>query len=328
MARKIVIIPAFASSHLLKCWLPNVIQAINPDVILIREGLFPEGPENKGHIDEDFRAKWCHPKYKNAGFDFDETLMLQFIHNLEDRKPGETGFKFNPKVFVDVVSYTGVTNANDCFKMAVSNFDRFEPEVGDFIFPLEPDAFHLESDHDKIHEALAQLHPGEGLQTKWVDFLETQYYTEAINIEAPKWRRFCYCFDNMKGYLQAIDGFMSQSYPRLKRCEDFITYHYPWFVYDKWKKLRYELIWRRDPKYWQDFEMGLQNIQLNSRRKLAQEKRDLEIKTQAFVHASKIIPSESRVLIRPSRQDEAQWAQFIDIEHPLAIQKHPNFVKW
>jgi hypothetical protein len=307
MPRKIVIIPTFASSHLLQCWIPNVIKAINPDVILIREGLFPEGPENKGHIDEEFRAKWCHPKYKNAGFDYSTTLMTGFIYNLEDRKPNETGFRFNPKVFIDVLSYEGISNANDCFKKAVSTFRDFEPEVGDIIFPLEPDAFHLESDHEKIQEAISQLKPGEGLQTKWVDFLETQYYVEAINVTSPKWRRFCYCFDNMKGYLQAIDGFMSQSYPRLKRCEDFITYHYPWFVYDKWKELRFELIWRKDPQYWKDFETGLVTIRVFSQNDRAK--------------------NHEKVLIRPSRQDEARWAQYINIPHPEAIKRHQNFVK-
>lgn len=68
--RKIIIIPSFASSHLLKCSIPNWIDVLEPDIIVINEGLFPEGPENKGHIDDEFRKKWCY-KDTNAGFDFD-----------------------------------------------------------------------------------------------------------------------------------------------------------------------------------------------------------------------------------------------------------------
>lgn len=36
---------------------------------------------------------------------------------------------------------------------------------------------------------------------------------------------------------------------------------------------------------------------------------------------------KDKVLIRPSRTDEARWAKFIEISHPKHISNHPNFVK-
>jgi len=310
--RKIVIIPAFASSHLLKCWIPNVIEAINPDVIIINEGLFPEGPENKGHIDEIFKAKYCF-KDTMLGFDFEETKVI-----VEDMK------KLYPHniIWLQKTGYT-LDDSNKCFLESISRCDITKFKEGDLIFPLEPDAFLLETDKEIIKEEISRLKPGEGLSCKWVDFLETQYYTEAVNMSRHKYRRFCYCFDTMENYKEAMSGFMSQEYPKLSKTNKFFIRHYPWFVYDKWKELRYELIWRKDPKYWQDFEKGLNMIR---------------VKTQEFLEHPRVIDGSkswiygerwngNKIIIRPSRTDEAQWAQFIDIPHPEAIKSHPNFVQ-
>lgn len=300
MSKKIVICPSFASAHFIKCHIPNLLEVIEPDSIIYKEGLFPRGPENKGHVDiNEFREKYCDENFMSAGFDFNELrLLLSQYPNLKLHK----------------IDYPADATADQCFLQCMSSFgidgDSFspiQPEVGDIIFPLEPDAFHHENDKDKIQEAISKLKPGEGLQTKWVDFLETQYYTEAINIEQPKWRRFCYCFDNMENYLSAINGFMSQSYPKLKKTTEFITYHYPWFVYDKYKSLRYELIHRSDPQYWKDFETGLREIRRESE--------------------DNVLLDGSLIVIRPSRRDAGRYAKFIDIDHPAAIKEHPNYVK-
>tara|TARA_R110000868_G_scaffold363011_2_gene625249 strand:+ start:35 stop:955 length:921 start_codon:yes stop_codon:yes gene_type:complete len=304
MSRKIVIIPTFASSHFLKCWIPNILEAISPDIIIINEGLFPEGPENKGHIDDDFKNKYCkQPTYpKNyVGFDWSETVDLFY------------GFdKFCKSL--GAIKYADGKTANECFIESISDFNGFEPEIGDIIFPLEPDAFLLETDKYVIQEEISTLKPGEGLKCLWRDFLETQYYCESINESVPKIRRFCYCFDNMENYKKAMDGFMSQSYPNLTYTYKFWVRHYPWFVFDKWKELRYDLIWRSDPQYWEDFEVGLKRI-----------RNTCEMIADYPVKGAMIYPQ--RILIRPSRQDEGRFAQFIDVEHPKAIKNHPNWVK-
>lgn len=316
MSRKIVIVPSFASSHFLKCWIPNMLEVIEPDIIIVNEGLFPNGPENKGHVDSDeFKRKYYYPNTtptNMVGFDWDETVhtYYELVNPGIYSKSRLMGIEYNH------------ADANKCFLECITYFG-FDPTPGDLIFPLEPDAFVYEGDKEIINEEISKLKPGEGLQCKWVDFLETQYYTEAINLEQPKYRRFCYCFDSMKNYKRAMDGFMSQSYPRLKKTESFFIRHYPWFVYDKWKELRYDLIHRNDPQYWKDFENGLQEIRN---------------KSKYFNNLIKGIPvgetiqyymafRDDSVLIRSSRQDEGKWAKFIDIKHPKHIKEHPNFIK-
>ena len=313
--RKIVIIPSFASSHFLKCWIPNVIDTLEPDIVIINEGLFPEGPENKGHIDSEFRRKWCFDK-RIAGFDFEETENI--IQEFRKKYPHTT-------IWLQKNGYT-LNDTNQCFLVSISRCDITEFRKSDIIFPLEPDAFLLESDKGIIKEEISKLQPGQGLKCLWMDFLETQYYTEAINLEQPKHRRFCYCFDNMENYKKVMDGFMSQSYPRLQYTDKFFIRHYPWFVFDKWKELRYELIYRSDPQYWKDFENGLQDIRNESN----SYEENIKYNNDKYFDNSYIpapYPPKIEIVVRPSRQDSGRYAKFIDIEHPKAIQSHPNFIK-
>lgn len=313
--RKIVIIPSFASAHFLKCWIPNVIDVIDPDVIIINEGLMSQGPENKTRIDDEFRKKWCYNKHNytfNVGFDWD----ISGIYTDPYINAGK-------QLYLQPIEFKS-KDANECFLESITKFDPRHnfPEVGDVILPLEPDAFHHEKDKDKIAELVSQLKPGEGIQTRWTDFLETQYYTEGINLVQPKYRRFAYCFDNMENYKAAMSGFMSQNYPRLRKVDDFITYHYCWFQPEPYKQLRYELIYRSNPQYWKDFDEGLQRIAENSKNA---GKYEDQLEGNEFILRPIKIPN--RIVIRPSRTDEGRYAKFIDIDHPKHIQSHPNFVK-
>lgn len=305
MSRKIIILPEFASSHLLKCSLPNWIEVLEPDIIIINSGVFPGGIENKKEIDDEFRKKWC---YKNtiAGFDYDETL--DFISKLTIER--HSGNKKIPHIECRIINYASL-DANECFLQAISSPEIFSP--GDILLPLEPDVLFHENDKKKIQEELQRLTPGDGIQVVWKDFLETQFYTELINEVSPKWRRFAYCFDSMENYRNAMNAFMTQNYRGLRKVNSFFSFHYPWFCPEPWKQLRFDLIYRKDPQYWKDFENGLQEIRHKSEFVILSEMRRDE-------HIDKI-------LIRPSRTDEARWAKFIDISHPKHIHSHPNFVK-
>lgn len=316
--RKIIIIPSFANSHLLKCSLTNWIDILEPDVIIINESIFPFGPENKKEIDANFRKKWCY-KDTNAGFDYDETL--EFITELTKQR--FEGNKKIPHIESRVIDYKK-NDANECFLEAISNGLDLLVTEGTIVFPLEPDVLFHEDDKEIIQEEISRLKPSQGLKCMWRDFLETQYYCEAINEVNPKVRRFCYCFDNFQNYKTAMDGFMTQNYPLLEYTNKFWARHYPWFVYDKWKELRYELIYRKDPQYWKDFESGLQYIRHESKCYSGYYFEDGKYyKCRRIVAYNK----EDKILIRPSRHDEARWAKFIDISHPKHIHSHPNFVK-
>lgn len=318
MSRKIVICPSFAETHLIRLQLQNLVDTIQPDIVIYNEGLFSGGPEGRTNVDDDFRKKWCNSSVdnENVGFDWPELMKIQYEYNYWTRPMP------SPLVIVNRMEFKSNDPNKNFIQSATFGLEDYV-EQGCLIFTLEPDAFHLESQKDLIQSIVGQLKPGEGIKTKWVDFLETQFYIEAININQPKYRRFCYCYDTLEGYVNAINGFTSQQYPLLKQCDDFTTFHYSWWRPNQYKQLRYELIHRNDPQYWSDFDKGLNEI-----REMSQQLVD-EFKSGGIdvLHPRSLLAGSGNVEIRPSRTDDGRWAKFIDIDHPKAIQNHPNFVK-
>ena len=195
MSRRIVIIPNFGESHLIKCQIPNLVATLQPDVVIYNESLFPKGPESKTVINEEFRKKYCYQD-TNLAWDTLETQALikqaqidypdvQWIHN-------EMKFPEN-------------LPASEAYTMAVSNFEELgvKIEKGDFIFPYEPDIFHQESMSDLITNLLNQLQPNQGFTSIWLDFVESQNYIEKNNnpfIGNRKGRKLCIRFGDMEFY--------------------------------------------------------------------------------------------------------------------------------
>jgi hypothetical protein len=297
MPKRIVIIPNFGESHLIKCQIPNLVATLSPDVVIYNEGIFPTGPESKTNINDDFRAKYC---YKDTNLAWDTLETQELIKQAQKDYP-DIVWIHNEMKFPDMIS------ASDAYTYAVSNWEELGIVVneGDYIFPYEPDIFHLETMKDGIDSLLAQLSPNEGFTSIWLDFLETQYYIEACNnpwIGNFKSRKIAICYGDINFYKQIVGQFESQQYHML-HGSDLVTYHYNWFRYDKNKELRYDQIVRRS-EYWSDFEKGLQTINYNS-----------------------IHDIHEDVLMRPSRDNITRMASYINIEQPEAIKSHPNFIK-
>lgn len=306
---KIALITSFAEFHLLECLIPNIIEIINPDKIVISEGKMPIGPENKGfHNTDEFNQKWTFEGKGIVGFDWLKTKLLEE--------------KYKGLVEVREMKYGSDLSATECYIESIT-CDDFK--VGDEIYCFESDSFLHENDIDVICQEVNRLEVGEGLSIKYVDFLETQHYTENINISQPKYRRFVYKFDNLENYQRKMgQGYLTQNYPELKRIESFFMRHYCWFRPNEYKELRYDLIKRND-QYWKDFESGLQQIRKASEENIQIESKFKEIGLSTFGFLENT--GRNKIIIRPSRTDEGRWAKFIDISHPKHISNHPNFVK-
>lgn len=298
--KKLVSVTSFAEFHLLECLIPNIIQIINPDKIVISEGKMPTGPENKGFGNEDdFNQKWTFEGNGIVGFDWLKTKSLEE--------------KYKGLVEVVEMNYDSNLTATECYIQSISNI---EPELGDLCFCLESDSFLYEGDHGAICDELEQLKIGEGLSVKYVDFLQTQFFTENVNIAAPKFRRFMYKFDNLENYQRKMgQGYLTQNYPELKKVDSFFIRHYAWFRPNEYKQLRYDLIKRNDD-YWKNFDIGLEWIKLKS---------EIFVKRQQKGNLKYEEPDP--VMIRPSRNDEGRYVKFINISHPKHIENHENFIK-
>jgi hypothetical protein len=299
MSKRIVIIPNFGESHFIKYQIPNLVDTLNPDIVIYNEGLFPKGPESKTNINNDFKEKYC---YQNTNLAWD-TLETQLLIKDASTKYPNTKWIYNEMKFPKDMS------ASEAYTYAVSNWDELgiQAEIGDYIFPYEPDIFHLESDKDNITYLLDQLKPNQGFTSVWLDFLETQNYIETINnpfIGRSRGRKIALQFGGLDFYKQVVGQFENQNYNMLY-SSDLMTYHYNWFRFDKNKQLRYDQI-VREKKYWEDFETGLKEIKFNTINKINKD-----------------------VIMRPSKQenDPMKYASYIDIQQPKAIQNHPNFIK-
>jgi hypothetical protein len=295
--KRIVIMPTFAEAHIVKFQVHNIVDTLSPDVVIYNEGLFPSGPESKNNITDEFKQKYC---YKNTSQAFD-TLELQHIIKDANEQYPDVKFIYNAMDFP-----LGIT-ASEAYTLAVSNWEDLGVDVndGDIIFPYEPDVFHLESASTEIDEYIKQLKPNTGFKSLWVDILHTPNYTERINnpFKGKKWgRKIAINYGGMEFYKNVVMQCETQNY-NMMYPTDLITYHYNWFRPKEYRDMRYSQI-RREDYYWEQFEYGFMEMEYNTSNGITDD-----------------------VVVRPSKTNEHRYADYIDIEHPSAIKKHPNYIK-
>ena len=298
MSKKIVIVPVFCESHLIKFQIPNIIDTINPDIIIYNEGMFPRGPESNTNVNNDFIKKYTLDGIR--GFDFNE--LEEIINKSQKQYPDK-------KIILNKMNYDGLNGAPECYYKACSNFDELgiKIEKGDFIFPFEGDVFHHENSKSEIEEYMSQLEPDTGFKSNWIDFIETPYYCERSTLKPfiekieGRHRKICIRYGTPEFYKDVILNFMTQNYPMLYPT-DLVTYHYAWWRPGKFKELRYDQL-NRPKEYWDSFEKGIQEI-IQSKE------------------------TQNDVVIRPSRPPKQthHWASFIDIDHPKHVREHQNYI--
>ena len=83
MNKRIVIMPVFCDTHLIKFQIDNIIETINPDYIIYNEGLFPTGPEGTTNITDNFISEYTLDGKR--GFDYPE--LQEIVHNATKKYP-------------------------------------------------------------------------------------------------------------------------------------------------------------------------------------------------------------------------------------------------
>jgi hypothetical protein len=202
------------------------------------------------------------------------------------------------------MSYEQLSDPNDCYVSAVSNFNDFGIviEAGDLIFPLEGDVFFHENDIELLNEYISQLTNDSGLQAPYLDFIENQYYIEEESMypERIHKRRIVVKFGTWQYYTDIVRNFTSQKYPNLVLFPRYI-FHYAWWRPGKYKELRFRQLIR--PEY---YSAAVRN---------------------ALHKASENI--HNRIIIRPDRMDSdpLRYIIRVDIDHPSEIKRHKNYIK-
>tara|TARA_B100000902_G_scaffold397402_1_gene461079 strand:+ start:2082 stop:3065 length:984 start_codon:yes stop_codon:yes gene_type:complete len=305
MSKKIVIVPTFAESHLIKCQIPNIIDTINPDYIVYQEGLFPNGTEGN----KQYTTEWLD-KYTTdgkRGFDWEE--LRKIVYDAQNEYP-------NTEIILNPIDYQQGMTSTDCYVKACLNLEDLgiKFEEGDYIFPYEGDVFHHEKDKKEIDGYINQIEPGQGFRSIWVDYMQNFWYSEKCRIKpwlGEKYdeednymsRRICLRYDEGGVfYKNVLDNFMTTDYHNplsgygMLYPTDLITYHYAWIRPGKFRELRCDQLQRQNG-YWERFVQGL----------------DLADKLQY-----------DEILIRPNvKQWTNGWIKYFDeLEHPKHVKNH------
>lgn len=297
MNKKIVIVPVFCESHLIKLQIDNIFNTINPDTLIYNEGMFPHGPESSTNM-RGFIEKYTLNGEGKRGFDYLDLKEIIF--------EAQQKYK-DKKIILNEITYDpNIKSASEHYVHACTNFKdlNIEVNVGDYLFPFEGDVFHLESQKENIQSCIDQLQPDQGFRSIWIDFIQNQYYAELITLkpfftnQEGRTRKICVRYGSMDYYKSILRNFESQKYPNLFPT-DLITYHYCWFRQDKYKQLRYDQL-NRPNYYWKFFDEGLQYMN--------------ELKY-------------AKICIRPNKNGTDRYAHFLNVDHPDAIKNHPNYIK-
>ena len=268
MNKKIVIIPTFAEAHLIRHQISNIIDTIDPDYIVINEGMFPAGTEGNKVITQEWKDKYTLNGEGKRGFDFLE--LQQIVKDAQEK------YK-DVEIILNEMEYELGMTSTECYKKATTNFKELGIDIqeGDYIFPYEGDVFHHEDAKEEIQGYMDQLQPGEGFRSIWVDYVQNFWYVEKSRIkpwlEDPNHhydenymsRRICFRYDkNGVKYENMIDNFMTVNYHHptegygMLYPTDLVTYHYAWIRPGKYRQLRCDQL-ERHPGYWQMFQAGL-----------------------------------------------------------------------
>lgn len=296
MNKKIVIVPVFCESHLIKHQIDNIFNTIDPDILIYNEGMFPHGPESSTDM-SGFKEKYTLKGEGKRGFDYPE--LQEIIFEAQKKYSGK-------KIILNEMDYDQTEiSATQHYVKACSNFKdlNIDIEVGDYIFPFEGDVFHLESNKELIKNYMDQLTPDTGFKSIWIDFVQNQYYAEACTLKPftmqkdGRSRKICVRYGTYDHYKFVLSNFESQKYPNLYPT-DLITYHYCWFRKDKYLQLRFDQL-NRPSYYWKYFKNGLD-----------------------YIDQFKF----SKICMRPDKTGTYRDVMALNIEHPEAIKKHENYI--
>ena len=298
--KKIVIVPVFCEAHLTKFQIPNIIDTINPDIIIYNEGMFPAGPEGDTKVDGEFLEDFTLDGVR--GFDFKE--MEKIVEDARKKYP-------DTDIILNKMEYNlSVVDSSANYVRACSNFDDLGLTVseGDYIFPFEGDVFHHENSRKEIEGYVSQVEPNQGFKSTWIDFVQNQHYAEKYTLKPflenkdGRHRKICVRFGDMDFYKDVLGNFMSQNYSMLYPT-DLVTFHYAWWRPGKYKDLRMRQLNRDfEPNHWIHFGECIEKLER------------LEV--------------DDEILVRPHLEKWTNgWIKKCDFKHPEIIKNHENWIE-
>ena len=240
---KVVILPIFNEGCFLPYWVPNICDIVEPDLIILNEGLFPRGVEDDTKYKESFYTKFTKDGHS---FDIEEVERLLTVF---DKVYPDVEFQLNlmdyPKDF-----YTG-----DAYYTAYTYGLPKDLKADDIVLPIEADLFFHEDDKEYLHQMMKE-HDDE---SPAMSMFQRYFVSPFIRIYPDKPRKiFCKWGDGNVYHATVRDNF-SETYQKRGTVYPIRAYHFEWVRgTGKYWDARMQMFMQSRSKEMMDWHQGAQ----------------------------------------------------------------------
>jgi len=286
---RIIVEPCFNEAHFMQAHIANMCEFLEPDVFVIAEGMFPNGPEAHKAPEADFKDRWTTDGVRSK--DIEELRdLVSDANQAYDTEIHIVEMDYDP---VDINRQTYIKSYN-AFKEVVS------PSPEDLIFPIECDMFLTKTQADVLLGFCNDMKPDSGIYSSYTRFFEAPYVE--FNDDRP--RKIAFRYGSGKLYDTIMNEFCDERYFDKLLGLDLGVFHYEWIRPGWYYDMRVEQLPRTD-NTWEvlsdlryEIEQGPDNLQHR-----------IDIATMTF-HVKFTVSN-----LGPE-------------DHPPQILSHPNFVKY
>lgn len=164
---KIIMTPLWNDAHFFPMWLRNMCDIIEPQTIVLNEGLFPTGMEDHGwdNYDEYYFDHFTHKPSHPDIISFDVEDIYREVNRVRKEFP-HIDIKVNHIQHQVPKEFKWPQRLQYAYQTALS-FD-LPPNVveGDILILGEVDMFHHENDKEVLEQLFEELKPGAGIMFK------------------------------------------------------------------------------------------------------------------------------------------------------------------
>lgn len=286
---RIVVEPCFNEAHFMKAHIANMCELLEPDLFVIAEGMFPNGPEAHKAPAQDFADKWTTDGVRSK--DIEELYdIVSDANEMYDTQIHIVKMEYDPK---DINRQT-----------YIKSYRAFEgiidPSPGDMIFPVECDMFLSPTQAKTLLETCSTIGPDAGIYSTYTRFFEAPYVL--FNDDRP--RSIAFRYGSGELYNWHLNVYCDERYFDRLLGIDLGVFHYEWLRPDWYWDMRIDQLPRTDntwtviPEVRKAIEQGRDDLQ----QRIDEATSDFHLK---FV-VNRLGPED----------------------HPIHILDHPNFVKY
>lgn len=207
--KKIVTVPIFNEAHFLPHFLKNVNEVIEPDLIILNEGMFPHGPENRGNMNEEFIKAYTWNGDGKRSFDIEQAVEIASQHD---------------NVILNKMDYGNISTKDAYIQAFTHGIPEDTPETAS-IFLTEADVFIHEGDKVHLEEIIRHLPDDVVLTASFQRFFISPF----VRIVSDKERRVVMKYgDGSLVHKVASDNFLDHYVDRYAVKTELRVFHYEW----------------------------------------------------------------------------------------------------